>query len=104
MQMIFRRVYSKMYREIILIIVNESLTLPSGIEVSGYYASLGDQSRITSEKRVEFNSSDASYRVEGVFTFWKDKSQSIGNKFISVSSSTPQTDDVYSKCFTDDII
>lgn len=84
------------------LIVNEILALPSGIEVPSYYASFGDQARITIEKRIDFNSTDITYRLEGILFFWKDKtarnnkSQSIGNKFISLASTTPPETNTFS--------
>ena len=98
------------------VILNETITLATGLTVTNPYASVGEND-IRVEKKVEKNTSydtdhktgettttttsTTKYVVEGCFTMWVSQalrvsgSRDIGNIRVEVESETPVTGSVY---------
>jgi hypothetical protein len=83
------------------VIINETITLTSGLTVTNPYASLGEND-IKVEKRVErLPAKTTRYIVEGLFTMWVSPelrvsgSRDIGSIRVEVESKTPHTGNIY---------
>ena len=83
------------------VIVNETTTLPSGLEISGYYASVGRLGEMTTSKD-QFNSeSESGFHTRGNIYYWVSKDARLANKppihtnYISVNSNTAPTVSAY---------
>ena len=59
------------------VLVNDTTTLPSGLEISGYYASLGNSGEVfTSKNRM----TDSEFYTGGSVFYWVNKNARLSNK------------------------
>lgn len=82
------------------VIINETITLSNGLNVTDPYASLFTND-IRIEKRVEKVSTTTKYTLDGCFCMWVNKDMrndnkgSIGHIPVRIESTTPFTGNVY---------
>lgn len=81
------------------VIVNDTTTLPSGLEISGYYASLGNTGEVVTYKH--WISGIPKFLTRGTILLWVDRDARLSDKppvhteYISVTSNTAPTSGVY---------
>ena len=81
------------------VIVNDTTTLPSGLELSGYYASLGSGGEVFSSKNQMTQTPE--FITRGNVIYWVNKDARLSNKhpvhteYITVSSNTAPTSSAY---------
>lgn len=92
------------------VIVTEDYTLPSGLVVGSYYASINTND-INTAKRVYRDSltlqpNAVTYELRSSFTFWISKEaresgkQDLGGETIVIKQDTPFTENVYDILYT----
>ena len=81
------------------VIVNDTTTLPSGLEISGYYASLGNTGEVVTYKHQI--SGISKFLTRGTILWWANKDARLSDKppvhteYISVTSDTAPTGSAY---------